>query len=91
VTGGIIPNRPIGDAPKDGRVIVVGAVACGEYEMAWNPAAENPLWAPDVTGMWESADRTFTWAYYEGGGPEYWRPCDGCTLPVPPRPRLGRN
>jgi hypothetical protein len=85
------PNRPMAEAPKDGRIIVVGATSVGEYHMAWNPAAENPLWAPGVVGMWESADQSCTWADHEGGGPEWWRPMDGCTMPVPPARRLGRN
>lgn len=85
------PNRTMETAPKDGRIIVVGAPGAGEHLMAWNPATENPLWAPGVTGMWESADRSFTWADYEGGGPEYWRPLENCLLPVPPAQRLGRN
>lgn len=88
------PNRPIGEAPRDGRVIIVGAAGVGEYKMAWNAEAENPVFAPGIVGMWEAADKSFTWAHFEGGGPEWWRPLDGCTLPTParaPRARLGRN
>lgn len=85
------PNRHIADAPKDGRVIIVGSAECGEYRMAWNAALENPVFAPGITGMWESADKGFSWADFEGAGPTWWRPLGGCTLPVPPVQRLGRN
>lgn len=89
-------NRPIGSAPRDGRVIVVGADGSPEFLMAWSPTAENPVFAPGVIGMWEAPDLSFTWVPGEGG-PQYWRPMDGCTMPLPAGsapstpPRLGRH
>lgn len=62
--------------PRDGRVIIVGHPDVGEYAMAWNPAGTNELFAPGEVGIWEAADRTFTWRDGAEHGPSYWMPLE---------------
>ncbi len=69
--GAPIDRQPIATAPRDGRVIIVGDPEVGEYPMAWNAAAANGLFA-GVVGMWEAADRSFTWDESNGCGPTGW-------------------
>lgn len=66
-------RQPIRTAPRDGRVIIVGHEDVGQFAMAWNPLATNPVFAPGETGMWEMFDKSMTWKEGEDG-PEYWFP-----------------
>lgn len=76
-----VPRNSMLTAPRNGLSIVVGGDDVGEYVMHWNPTGENALVQPGI-GIWEAADRSFTWSEADGMGPEWWRP-----LPSPPEAR----
>lgn len=73
----VVERRPITSAPRDGRVILVSHPDGGEFAMAWNDRATNALFAPGEVGMWEAANRAFTWREGEDCGPSMWRPLPG--------------
>lgn len=60
--------------PRDGRVIIVGHPDVGEYAMAWNARGTNEIFAAGDVGIWEAADRSFTWRDGPEHGPSYWMP-----------------
>ena len=67
-------RRPMATAPRNGLTIVVGHEDVGQFVMGWMSTATNELFAPGVSGMWETPDRSMTWAEVDGMGPDYWFP-----------------
>ncbi len=67
-------RQPISTAPKNGLTIIVGHEDVGEFAMHWDAKAENPLFAPDATGMWVMTGGPMTWAEVDDMGPAWWRP-----------------
>lgn len=67
-------NQPIATAPRNGLSIIVGDPDCGEFVMHYNPTGGNTIFQPDEIGIWEAADKSFTWSEKRGDGPTYWRP-----------------
>lgn len=66
----------IGTAPRDGTLIIVADEEVGAFPMRWNYKAENDFFAPGITGMWETPDKSMTWTEHDGFGPRYWKPLD---------------
>lgn len=65
-------KKPMADAPRDGRVILVGSVDLDNIPMRWDPDFLNPL--TGKLGIWVSSDATFTWSEDQPKyGPQYWR------------------
>ena len=67
-------RQPMATAPRNGLSIILGDEDVGEFVMHWNPAAENPLFAPGRVGLWEAPDLSMTWMDDEELGPSWWRP-----------------
>jgi hypothetical protein len=68
--------QPIGSAPKKKIIEITALEPSGEpfeiHLMQWGADAENPFFAPGVTGMWVAPCGSYTWREGEGG-PTHWR------------------